>query len=262
MPIGRFSKSCRLTIKALRHYDEIGILRPAHVDTVTGYRYYEQHQARTAVLIGMLRSLDIPIPTIKNLLASTGQDLQTILDHERQRALQKMHKQQQILDSINRLSREGELTPYKIEIRDEPAYIVSRLSCQSSLDRLLEDGAAIIYKLHTILQTRQRDYSDPVMCINQDPDENEVVTIHACIGIEPPYPDLTPAEIVDIPGGPVACLTHKGTYNELGIAYHSLFAWIQEHGYQQSGAMREIYRNDPTCTEENELLTDVLIPVK
>ena len=68
MPIGRFSKSCRLTIKALRHYDEIGILKPAYVDTATGYRYYQQHQAKTAVLISMLRSLDIPIPTIKNLL--------------------------------------------------------------------------------------------------------------------------------------------------------------------------------------------------
>lgn len=262
MPIGRFSKSCRLTIKALRHYDDIGILKPAYVDATTGYRYYQQDQARTAVLIGMLRSLDIPIPSIKNLLSVSGDELQHILDQERQRALQKMQKQQQILDSINRLVREGELTPYEIGIREEPAYMVSRLSCQSTLDRLLEDGSAVIYKLYDILQARQRGFVDPVMCINEDPDENEVVTIHACIGIEPPYPDLTPAEVVDMPGGPVAWLTHRGSYNELGIAYHSLFAWIQDHGYQQRAAMREIYRNNPAETDECDLITEVIIPIQ
>lgn len=262
MPIGRFSKSCRLTIKALRHYDEIGILKPAYVDPVSGYRYYQQHQARTAVLIGMLRSLDIPIPAIKNLLTVSGEALQEMLAEERTRALQKMQKQQQILDSIDRLARGGELTPYTITIREEPAYIVSRLSCQSSLDRLLEDGSAVIYALYEILQARQRGFVDPVMCINEDPDEHDRVMIHACIGIEPPYPDLSPAEVIEIPGGTVAWLTHKGSYNELGIAYHSLFAWMQEHGYQQRAAMREIYCNDPAQTEESDLITEVILPIQ
>lgn len=262
MPIGRFSKSCRLTIKALRHYDEIDILKPAYVDPDSGYRYYEQHQARTAVLIGMLRSLDIPIPIIKNLLIAKGTDFQSILNQEHERALQKIQKQQQILHSIKRIAREGELTPYHIQIREEPSYIVSRLSIMSSLERLLEDGAAVIYKLYGILQYHQRDFIDPVMCINDDPDENEIVMIHACIGIKPPYPNLSPAEIVDIPGGPVAWLTHKGSYNELGIAYHSLFAWIQEHGYQQRDAMREIYLNDPTLTKEDSLITEVILPIQ
>lgn len=261
MTIGRFSKSCRLTIKALRYYDEVDILKPAYVDPDSGYRYYEQHQARTAVLIGMLRSLDIPVPIIKNLLNANGTDFQSILNQEHERALQKLHKQQQILNSIKRIASEGELTPYQIQIREEPSHIVSRLSVTSSLDNLLEDGEAVIYKLYGILQDHQRDYIDPVMCINDDPDENDIVTIHACIGIEPPYPDLSPAEVVDIPGGPVAWLTHKGSYNELGIAYHSLFAWIQEHGYKQRNAMREVYMNDPAQTKEDDLITEVILPI-
>ena len=262
MPIGRFSKSCRLTIKALRYYDEIDILKPAYVDPDSGYRYYKQHQARTAVLIGMLRSLDIPIPTIKTLLIAKGTDFKSILEKEYERTLQKIQKQQQILHSINRITREGELTPYQIQIREEPSHIVGRLSIMSSLDRLLEDGSLVIYKLYDIFKRHQRDFIDPVMCINDDPDENDVVTIHGCIGIEPPYPDLTPAEVVDLPGGTVAWLVHKGSYNELGIAYHSLFAWIQERGYQQREAMREIYMNDPTQTKEDELITEVILPIK
>ena len=262
MPIGRFSRSCRLTVKALRHYDETELLKPAYIDPQSGYRYYVQHQGRTAVLIGMLRSLDISIPAIKSLLDSEGNNLQTLLDIELKKVWKKIQKQQQILDSIKRISHEGELTPYDIQIREEPSYIVSRLSCLSSLDRLLEDGSAMIYKLFDILQTNGRGFVDPVMCINEDPDDNDAVMIHGCIGIETPYPDLSPAEVIDISGGTVASLTHQGSYNELGIAYHSLFAWVQEHGYQQRDAMREIYRNDPGETAETGLITEVILPIK
>jgi DNA-binding transcriptional MerR regulator len=55
MPICKFARACRLSVKALRHYDEERLLRPAHVDERTGYRYYTQDQVRDAVTIGMLR---------------------------------------------------------------------------------------------------------------------------------------------------------------------------------------------------------------
>ena len=56
MPIGRFARACRLSVKALRHYDEEQLLRPAHIDERTGYRYYTREQVRDAVTIGMLRT--------------------------------------------------------------------------------------------------------------------------------------------------------------------------------------------------------------
>jgi membrane-associated phospholipid phosphatase len=61
MPIGRFAASVRLSVKALRHYDELGLLEPACVDAATGYRYYAPAQAREALLIGMLRELELPL---------------------------------------------------------------------------------------------------------------------------------------------------------------------------------------------------------
>ena len=39
MPIGRFSRLTGLTVKALRHYSELGLLRPASIDPDTGYRF-------------------------------------------------------------------------------------------------------------------------------------------------------------------------------------------------------------------------------
>lgn len=51
MPIGRFAPSCRLSVKALRHYDRLGLLKPAFVDPQSKYRYYSRDQARDAVMI-------------------------------------------------------------------------------------------------------------------------------------------------------------------------------------------------------------------
>jgi DNA-binding transcriptional MerR regulator len=69
MPIGRFARRCRLSVKQLRHYDELGLLRPAWVDPGSGYRYYRAEQAREALSIGLLRSLDVPLPAIGQVLA-------------------------------------------------------------------------------------------------------------------------------------------------------------------------------------------------
>ena len=70
LPIGSFARRCRLSVKALRHYDDLGLLRPARVDVATGYRYYDRRQAPAAIAIALLRSLDVALPAIRELLAS------------------------------------------------------------------------------------------------------------------------------------------------------------------------------------------------
>jgi DNA-binding transcriptional MerR regulator len=68
MSIGRFARRTGLSIGALRHYDEIGLLRPARVDPDTGYRYYAEEQLEPARLIAVLRDLDVPLGLIRELL--------------------------------------------------------------------------------------------------------------------------------------------------------------------------------------------------
>ncbi len=67
--IGEFARRSRLSIKALRHYDELGVLVPARVDGVTGYRYYDVSQLDDARLVALLRQLDLPLSLVKELLA-------------------------------------------------------------------------------------------------------------------------------------------------------------------------------------------------
>lgn len=67
--IGEFSRRSRLSIKALRLYDELGVLLPARVDRESGYRFYDVEQLDDARMIAMLRQLEVPLASIKELLA-------------------------------------------------------------------------------------------------------------------------------------------------------------------------------------------------
>ena len=69
MTIGAFAGRTRLSPKALRLYDRLGLLPPAHTDPASGYRFYSQDQVDAAQLVGLLRRLGMPLPVIADTLA-------------------------------------------------------------------------------------------------------------------------------------------------------------------------------------------------
>jgi DNA-binding transcriptional MerR regulator len=69
MSIGEFAQRSRLSPKALRLYDGLGLLSPARVDELSGYRYYEGAQLDQARLIATLRQVGVPLTTVRELLA-------------------------------------------------------------------------------------------------------------------------------------------------------------------------------------------------
>ena len=89
MPIGRFSRLTGVGVKALRHYDEIGLLVPAAVDDETGYRFYSPDQVDRAEAIRLLRRLDMPLDEIRATLdAEDPASLRAALvSHQRQMAI-------------------------------------------------------------------------------------------------------------------------------------------------------------------------------
>jgi DNA-binding transcriptional MerR regulator len=89
MTIGRFSRLTGLTVKARRHYDELGLLRPAEVDAETGYRSYSPGQVGRAEWIRTLRRLELPLDDISTLLASDDptEVKRLLVDHQRWTAI-------------------------------------------------------------------------------------------------------------------------------------------------------------------------------
>ena len=69
MSIGEFARRSRLSPRALRRYDGLGLLSPVRVDELSGYRYYERGQLEQAGLIATLRHAGVPLATVREWLA-------------------------------------------------------------------------------------------------------------------------------------------------------------------------------------------------
>lgn len=86
MTIGRFSRLSGLSIHALRHYDDLNLLRPAEVDEATGYRRYLPSQVAAARLIVDLRWLDVPLEDVRVILADpSAAEARHVLDRHHSR---------------------------------------------------------------------------------------------------------------------------------------------------------------------------------
>ncbi|MFG1616102.1 MerR family transcriptional regulator [Nonomuraea wenchangensis] len=116
LPIGQFARLGRLSIKQLRHYAELGLLVPAYVDEHTGYRYYRHEQARDALSIGLLRSLDVPLAVIAQVLSDTPGVLEGV--HERLEV--ELAKRRSTLAALERVMTEG-LPSTPVTVATEPA---------------------------------------------------------------------------------------------------------------------------------------------
>lgn len=96
MSIGSFSFQSGLSITALRHYDEVGLLPPAYIDPSTGYRRYHPDQVRDARLICGLRAVDLPVDQIREVIGLNDESVRKVLEqhrlrlHSRARALNRM----------------------------------------------------------------------------------------------------------------------------------------------------------------------------
>jgi DNA-binding transcriptional MerR regulator/predicted enzyme related to lactoylglutathione lyase len=119
LSIGEFSVRTGLSIPALRHYDEVGLLRPARVDPGTGYRRYRLDQAPQAKLIRRLRSVELPIDQIRRALADqSGRDAAAVLQLHRERLLERAHAIAQLAETLGRHFDEGTGTDMDVAKED------------------------------------------------------------------------------------------------------------------------------------------------
>jgi DNA-binding transcriptional MerR regulator len=109
IPIGRFARLTGLSIGALRHYDELDLLRPADVDRFTGYRRYRPEQLELARTIGRLRDLELPIDQIRDVLGADdpAERRRRLADHER-RLQARVDRLLHLLHVTRQLSKERE----------------------------------------------------------------------------------------------------------------------------------------------------------
>jgi DNA-binding transcriptional MerR regulator len=136
--IGEFARRVRLSVKQLRSYDELGLLAPAYVDPDSGYRYYHRGQARTAITIALLRSLDVPLADVHELLVADWSRSAALLERQRRRIERELDRGRLTLRSLERLMGADDLLPYAVVEREAAAreLVGLRGSCEAeSLER-------------------------------------------------------------------------------------------------------------------------------
>jgi len=103
----------------------------------------------------------------------------------------------------------------------------------------------------------------PFTLFYQAPDGDTEGDIAMSVPISAPFAPSsdTDVEIVDIPAGPTAAITHRGSYANMGESYATVVSWINQHGHQIVGPAREIYLNSPADTADEDLLTEIHFPI-
>jgi DNA-binding transcriptional MerR regulator len=118
--IGEFARRSRLSLKALRLYDERGVLVPSRVDRASGYRYYDTAQLEEARMVVMLRQLQLPLAAIKQLLACDPADAaERIAEHWRDAEAAHDARRELADYLVNRLSGKRSVM-YEVGMREIP----------------------------------------------------------------------------------------------------------------------------------------------
>lgn len=264
VPIGRFSKMTRLSVKALRLYDENGLLPPAHVDPSSGYRYYELAQANRAEAVRILRSIDMPLDEIRAILEADDPALaHKQLEIHRERLTERLAAQERMLAYLEWLieRREG-IMPYDVQIVEEAPQLVAATKIHTSLRRIGDDIGTGFGSLMQVLAREGVSVSGPPLIVYHDEiDEETDGDVEICVPVGSAVSGGSQVYGRELEGGTMAATVHRGPYQEIAPAYHTLIGWISQHGHEIAGPPREIYLNDPQTVSPAELLTRVEFPI-
>jgi len=251
LSIGEFSKLCRLTIVALRHYERVGLLMPAEIDPGTGYRYYHFDQIDIALQIGLLRSLDVSIAELRSFVAGSAR-LADVLATQRMHLKAQMHDRQRMVDVIDALAAGAGATPYEIVMGIEPGSEVIGFSVATSWTRVERATQHGLARLAVLLRRAGVDPDStrfgalfPVV-----PSEQVTVTVFADLhGVDDVGPPLAP---VTLASADAMSTIHRGDHRLLGYAYRALLGRVAAGDLEATGLAREHYLSeggdDAACT--------------
>ncbi len=267
--IGLFSKITKVTVKALRFYEEEGLLAPQRIDGITGYRYYTSAQLPLAFRIVSLRQCGFSIPEIRSVLG--GEDPAEAFAAKKRELESQASETARRLASINHyLARFGKerTVPYQVVLKELPGvFAFSLTTVVASYDEyfdLMPRSAEAILRVNPGLQC----VTDPPYCFIRYLDgeyRERDISIEFCEAVTGPGNGRLPEGFVfkTVPAVPLAaCVLHKGPYSDLPLAYAALFEWISDNGYETADCPRESYIDGIWNKETDaDWLTELQVPV-
>jgi DNA-binding transcriptional MerR regulator len=249
--IGDFARHGRVSVRMLRHYDAIGLLRPAAVDRVTGYRFYEARQLARLNRIVALKELGFTLQQVQSVL----DDKVSVEELRGMLRLRQAELQAQIATDTTRLTqvqarlqiieREGAMPADDVQIKRIPGVRVAELT-----------GTAASFEPASISPVIQPLYDEllsrlgragltptgPGIAWYDDSPDGEGVLVHATLPVDADPGDHHDFSIVDLPEiEQAATIVHRGSMDDVMATIQTLARWIDANGYRSAGYNRELY---------------------
>jgi DNA-binding transcriptional MerR regulator len=240
--IGDFSRLARVTIRTLHHYDEAGLLQPAHVDQVTGYRYYVATQLETLQRILLLKDLGFPLDEIRALLVAEPQHLATTLATRRAQLVDGIAADQARLRRLEALQDSvmgGAGASAAVVLRETPeveVYAIRRRvpGLGAPVQAMFEAAEA------AVASARARRDASPFMIFHDLEYREADADVEVCIPVKSGVATHIGTRIV--PATPsMGCVTYHGPYDQTPVLYAALLRWIERSGLRIDGPLREVY---------------------
>ncbi|MFN8371486.1 MAG: MerR family transcriptional regulator [Anaerolineae bacterium] len=245
--IGDFSKLSRVSVKMLRHYDEIGLLKPAFVDPFTDYRYYAVEQLPRLNRIVALKDLGFTLEQIARVL-----DEEVSVEQMRgMLVLKRAEIEQQVRAELTRLARvesrlqqieqQGTLPAREVVLRHVEPYLAA--SIRRVIDPQHEDVEPLFDEVERYVEQHKARAAKPPLMLYHDSEHQEKLDVQVAVPLTAPIPPkVGRIEVAELPAvRQMACIIHSGSYSSMAATAAELFQWVASHGYRPSGPTREVF---------------------
>lgn len=269
LKIGDFSKLSRISVRMLRHYDEIGLLVPASVDDFTGYRYYMEDQLTRAERIQVLKNMGFGLVVINEILGKyeDAAQIEHFLQIKRRELEQEAiatQKKLNLLDNAMKwLRKDGNLMEYHVTLKTLPKrYVASVRQIIPAFDQ-----EAILWQILNEEVMAQNVVQDTPCCglaiFHDKGFKEENVDVEIQISVKGRYQDTEHVRFKEVEPIQIASATYKGGYEQITGVNESVARWVCENGYEFDGASFCIYHVSPGHTQNpEEYVTEVCYPVR
>ena len=268
LKIGDFSRLGCVSVKTLRYYDEIGLLKPVMVDRFSGYRYYSAEQLPRLNRIFMLKAIGLSLEDITSLVDDR-------LDIERIRQLLKVKEaeiRQRLEDEHRRLA---QVEQWLDQIKKEgslPKLEAALKKVEKQRVAFLRDTIASYSDMHVIfdelcryLIAEKAHWTGAPMAIYYDTEYREKdVDVEVAVPINGPLRETGRVKVRELPGIEQAvCMVHRGAYAEFHNTYQAAMSWFDANGYEIDGPNREVYLQGPDqSSDQSTWVTELQFPVR
>ena len=262
LTIGVFARRSRLSPKALRLYDRLGLLMPAHVDEENGYRRYRESQLETARLIAMLRRLDMPLASVAEIVEAPEARRAELLGAYWESVERRLASQRELVAHLRiRLSgAEGSYDMYEIQERDVPEQLVLTEQRHVRVPELSEWLPDAIGRLVETAQAGGGVAAPVFVVYHGEVNEDSDGPVEVCVPVEEANGSPTRAEPAHREAY-TRITKAQVEYPQILSAYDAVAQWIESEGRSVAGSPREVYFADWNAAGPTDEVCDIAFPV-